>query len=159
MDKRLTSSSSQRAGGARSDSRTSGKSILILERGDWLSARQRIGMRPPFVQNCHISPETWYDRDGRPFQPQVHYFVGGATDVRRALSLRKEDRRVAPSRRHLAGVADLLRRTRPPARGRRGCITCTGCAAGIRLSLPRCADPIRARRFPMSCAFSSRPII
>jgi hypothetical protein len=25
--------------------------------------------------------------------------------------------------------------------------------------LPRCADPIRARRFPMSCAFSSRPII
>ena len=28
----------------------------------------------------YISPDTWYDADGQPFQPQVHYFVGGATN-------------------------------------------------------------------------------
>jgi choline dehydrogenase-like flavoprotein len=46
-----------------------------------------------FVQNRYISPETWYDRDGRPFQPQVHYFVGGATKMFGAAlyRLRKED--------------------------------------------------------------------
>ena len=25
--------------------------------------------------------DTWYDADGKPFQPQVHYFVGGATKL------------------------------------------------------------------------------
>ena len=29
----------------------------------------------------YISPDTWYDADGKPFQPQVHYFVGGATKL------------------------------------------------------------------------------
>ena len=29
----------------------------------------------------YISPETWYDADGSAFQPQVHYFVGGATKL------------------------------------------------------------------------------
>ena len=38
-------------------------------------------------------PSTWYDRSGRPFQPQVHYFVGGATKMFGAAlyRLRKED--------------------------------------------------------------------
>ena len=34
-----------------------------------------------FVDGRYISPETWYDADGAPFQPQVHYFVGGATKL------------------------------------------------------------------------------
>jgi choline dehydrogenase-like flavoprotein len=28
-----------------------------------------------------VSPDTWYDEKGTPFQPQVHYFVGGATKL------------------------------------------------------------------------------
>ncbi|HEU5243480.1 MAG TPA: hypothetical protein VFU33_03690 [Gaiellaceae bacterium] len=32
-----------------------------------------------FVNNRYVSDETWYDESGQPFQPQVHYFVGGAT--------------------------------------------------------------------------------
>ena len=28
-----------------------------------------------------MSSDTWYDADGKPFQPQVHYFVGGATKL------------------------------------------------------------------------------
>ena len=34
-----------------------------------------------FVDNRYVSPDTWYDESGKPFQPQVHYFVGGATKL------------------------------------------------------------------------------
>ena len=59
-----------------------GKSILILERGDWLK-REALNwdVAAVFQQNRYVSPETWYDHTGRPFQPQVHYFVGGATKM------------------------------------------------------------------------------
>ena len=38
-------------------------------------------------------PDTWYDADGKPFQPGVHYYVGGATKFYGAAlyRLRKED--------------------------------------------------------------------
>src|SRR5262245_45915731 len=59
-----------------------GKSILILERGDWLTREAKNwDATAVFVRNRYISPDTWYDRNGRPFQPQVHYFVGGATKM------------------------------------------------------------------------------
>jgi choline dehydrogenase-like flavoprotein len=72
----------------------SGKSILVLERGDWLPRE------PPnwdahdvFVDNRYVSADTWYDEKGAPFQPQVHYFVGGATKLYGAAlyRLRQED--------------------------------------------------------------------
>ncbi|MGH7012539.1 MAG: GMC oxidoreductase [Stellaceae bacterium] len=46
-----------------------------------------------FQANRYVSPETWYLPDGTPFQPQVHYFVGGATKVFGAAlyRLRRED--------------------------------------------------------------------
>jgi len=60
----------------------SGKNILILERGDWLKREaENWDATAVFVQNRYVSPDTWYDRDGKPFQPQVHYFVGGATKM------------------------------------------------------------------------------
>jgi hypothetical protein len=60
----------------------SGKRILILERGDWLKREAKNwDAAAVFVDNRYVSPDTWYDRDGRPFQPQVHYFVGGATKM------------------------------------------------------------------------------
>ena len=34
-----------------------------------------------FIEGKYISPDTWFDSDGKPFQPQVHYFVGGATKL------------------------------------------------------------------------------
>jgi choline dehydrogenase-like flavoprotein len=60
----------------------SGKSILMLERGDWLK-REVENWDPTsvFVKNRYISTETWYDSTGKAFQPQVHYFVGGATKM------------------------------------------------------------------------------
>ena len=72
----------------------SGKRILLLERGDWLSREpQNWDTRSVFVENRYISPDTWLDGDGKPFQPQVHYFVGGATKLYGAAlyRLRRED--------------------------------------------------------------------
>jgi choline dehydrogenase-like flavoprotein len=60
----------------------SGKNVLILERGDWLK-REALNWDAAavFEHNRYVSPETWYDHTGKPFQPQVHYFVGGATKM------------------------------------------------------------------------------
>ena len=60
----------------------SGKRILLLERGNFLPREtDNWGPGPVFVDGKYISPDTWYDADGKPFQPQVHYFVGGATKL------------------------------------------------------------------------------
>jgi choline dehydrogenase-like flavoprotein len=72
----------------------SGKRILLLERGDWLPREPENWLaQNVFVENRYVSPDTWYDGDGKPFQPQVHYFVGGATKLYGAAlyRLRKED--------------------------------------------------------------------
>jgi len=59
-----------------------GKRILLLERGTYLTREQENwDPGPVFVDGRYISPEIWYDGDGTPFQPQVHYFVGGATKM------------------------------------------------------------------------------
>jgi choline dehydrogenase-like flavoprotein len=59
-----------------------GKQILLLERGDFLTRElDNWNAWQVFVDGRYISHDTWYDRDGKPFQPQVHYFVGGATKV------------------------------------------------------------------------------
>ncbi len=72
----------------------SGKRILLLERGDWLPREPQNWLaQDVFVENRYVSPDTWYDGSGAPFQPQVHYFVGGATKLYGAAlyRLRKED--------------------------------------------------------------------
>ena len=72
----------------------SGKKILILERGDWLPREaQNWNVAEVFSDNRYVSSDTWLLPDGKPFQPQVHYFVGGATKVFGAAlyRLRKED--------------------------------------------------------------------
>jgi choline dehydrogenase-like flavoprotein len=59
-----------------------GKKILLLERGDFLPREtDNWEPGPVFVDGKYISPDTWYDDAGKPFQPQVHYFVGGATKM------------------------------------------------------------------------------
>src|SRR5436189_5450183 len=60
----------------------SGKNILILERGDWLKREAKNwDVAEVFEHNRYVSPDTWHDRHGKPFQPQVHYSVGGATKM------------------------------------------------------------------------------
>jgi choline dehydrogenase-like flavoprotein len=72
----------------------SGKRILLLERGDWLPRElENWDGEAVFVQNRYVSPDTWYDKDEKAFQPQVHYCVGGATKLYGAALYRqrKED--------------------------------------------------------------------
>jgi hypothetical protein len=37
--------------------------------------------KPVFVDGKYITHDTWYDADGKPFQPQVHNYAGGATKM------------------------------------------------------------------------------
>jgi hypothetical protein len=72
----------------------SGKRILLLERGDWLPREPQNWLaQDVFVDNRYVSEDTWYDDQGKPFQPQIHYFVGGATKLYGAAlyRLRAED--------------------------------------------------------------------
>ena len=72
----------------------SGKRILLLERGDWLTREPQNWLaQDVFVDNRYVSADTWYDEKGKAFQPQVHYFVGGATKLYGAAlyRLRAED--------------------------------------------------------------------
>ena len=72
----------------------SGKRILLLERGDWLPREPQNWLaQDVFVDNRYVSEDTWYDEKGKPFQPQIHYFVGGATKLYGAAlyRLREED--------------------------------------------------------------------
>jgi len=72
----------------------SGKRILLLERGDWLPREPQNWLaQDVFVDNRYVSEDTWYDERGTPFQPQIHYFVGGATKLYGAAlyRLREED--------------------------------------------------------------------
>jgi choline dehydrogenase-like flavoprotein len=72
----------------------SGKRILILERGDYLP-REKQNWDPVevFPKNRYVSQDIWHDKDNKPFQPGVHYFVGGATKMYGAalFRLREQD--------------------------------------------------------------------
>ena len=73
---------------------SSGKRILLLERGDFLPReKQNWDVDEVFLKNRYVSQDTWYDHQGKPFQPGSHYFVGGATKLYGAalFRLRQED--------------------------------------------------------------------
>jgi len=71
----------------------SGKQILVLERGDWLPREvENWDAEAVFVDNRYVSADRWYDQHGRAFQPQVHYFVGGATKFYGAALYRLRER-------------------------------------------------------------------
>ena len=60
----------------------SGKKILLLERGDFLTREpQNWRAEDVFVDGRYQSEDTWYDDKDKEFAPQVHYFVGGATKM------------------------------------------------------------------------------
>ena len=72
----------------------SGKRILLLERGAFLPReKQNWDVNAVFLENRYVSQDTWYDHQGKPFQPGSHYFVGGATKLYGAalFRMRQED--------------------------------------------------------------------
>jgi choline dehydrogenase-like flavoprotein len=74
--------------------RNSGRKVLLLERGDYLpSEPENWSPEAVFAHTRYKPKEQWFDEQGRPFFPGVHYFVGGNTKVYGAAlpRLRKED--------------------------------------------------------------------
>jgi choline dehydrogenase-like flavoprotein len=70
-----------------------GKSILILERGEHLPREaENWSSRAVFIQHRYRTQEKWYDRLGKPFTPNTHYWVGGNTTFYGAALMRLRDR-------------------------------------------------------------------
>jgi choline dehydrogenase-like flavoprotein len=79
----------------------SGKRILLLERGDWLPREPQNWLaQAAFVEGRYNSPDTWYDSKGKAFQPQIHYFVGGATKLYGAALYRMREQDFGELRHH-----------------------------------------------------------
>jgi choline dehydrogenase-like flavoprotein len=80
----------------------SGKRVLLLERGDWLPREPaNWSTVDVFVDGRYVSPEMWYNAQHKAFfQPQVHYFVGGATKLYGAALYRMRERDFGEIRHH-----------------------------------------------------------
>ena len=73
---------------------SSGKKILILERGGFLPKEQdNWDTKAVFTDAKYKAKESWLDKKGKEFHPGIHYYVGGNTKVYGAalLRFRKED--------------------------------------------------------------------
>ena len=71
-----------------------GKSVLILERGDYVPReRENWDSHCVVVEGRYNIKEAWRDRDGKEFHAGAHYYVGGNTKFYGAalLRMRKED--------------------------------------------------------------------
>jgi choline dehydrogenase-like flavoprotein len=67
----------------------SGKRILILERGGFLTReKDNWDSNAVFVESKYKADETWFDKDGGPFHPGIHYYVGGNTKFYGAVLIR-----------------------------------------------------------------------
>lgn len=84
---------------------STGKKILLLERGDFLP-RERENWDPyeVFHRGRYLAPETWRDAGGLSFQPYTHYFVGGNTKMYGAALLRLRERDFAEVE-HYGGIS------------------------------------------------------
>ena len=72
----------------------SGKTILILERGDFVKREpDNWNSRAVNVEAKYNTKEVWYDRDGKELHPHTNYNVGGNTKFYGAalFRMRKED--------------------------------------------------------------------
>ena len=83
----------------------SGKSILILERGEHLPREaENWDPKAVFIQNRYRTKEVWYDIAGKPFHPNTHYWVGGNTSFYGAALMRLRERDFEEVR-HKGGVS------------------------------------------------------
>src|SRR6516165_7497487 len=118
----------------------SGQRILLLERGAFLPReKQNWDVNAVFLENRYVSPDTWYDHRGKPFQPGSHYFVGGATKLYGAALFRMRQDDFGELKHH-DGISPAWPNTS---------IRCIGCAVLIP-PIRRPVRPICSHRCPMS---------
>ena len=101
-----------------------------------------------FVDGKYISPDTWYDGDGKPFQPQVHYFVGGATKLYGAALYRLRPGDFGDSGTSTGSLRPGRCPTTTSSRGTPGPSACTRCTATAARTRPRArSEPYPWPRF------------
>lgn len=82
-----------------------GKSILILERGEHLPIEpDNWSPGAVWLARKYRTTERWFDRKGRPFRPNTHYWVGGNTIFYGAALMRLRKRDFEETR-HAGGVS------------------------------------------------------
>jgi choline dehydrogenase-like flavoprotein len=82
-----------------------GKRILVIERGGYLPReKDNWDSFAVFRDNKYKAEETWLDRDGRPFKPEIHYYVGGNTKLYGSALLRFHERDFGELR-HVDGIS------------------------------------------------------
>ena len=70
-----------------------GKSILILERGEHLPREaENWSPRSVFIDKRYRTHEQWFDKNSKPFNPNTHYWVGGNTSFYGAALMRLRER-------------------------------------------------------------------
>src|SRR5437867_9538149 len=68
---------------------SSGKRILLLERGDYVPReKDNWSTRAVVTEGKYHIKEPWYDKNGKEFHAGTHYFVGGNTKFYGAALLR-----------------------------------------------------------------------
>lgn len=84
---------------------TTGKKILILERGDFIpKEKQNWDAVEVFTKGRYRTNEVWYDKDDKPFNPFTHYAVGGNTKVYGAAMFRLRESDFVETK-HFGGVS------------------------------------------------------
>ncbi len=82
-----------------------GKSVLIIERGERLPQEEdNWDPRAVFIDRKYLTDEVWLDRNGKKFNPKIHYWVGGNTSFYGAalMRMRKRDFEEVP---HEGGIS------------------------------------------------------
>ena len=71
----------------------SGKRILVLERGGYLTREpENWDSREVFIKSRYVTTERWIDKNGTSFRPHAQYFVGGNTKFYGSILFRFRDR-------------------------------------------------------------------
>ena len=82
-----------------------GKSILMLERGEYLKRSEtNWSSQAVFVDGVYQADETWTNSKGETFAPGLHYYVGGNSKVYGAALFRLRERDFGEVR-HAGGVS------------------------------------------------------
>ncbi len=72
---------------------STGKKILLIERGNYLPRTQKNwSAKEVFVNKIYQTPDTWYDKNDKSFHPGLHYYVGGNSKVYGAALFRLRER-------------------------------------------------------------------
>jgi len=82
-----------------------GKSILILDRGEYLPREaENWDPKAVFIQHRYRTKDQWFDKNGHPFTPNSYYWVGGNTTFYGAALQRLRNRDFQETR-HAGGVS------------------------------------------------------